>query len=55
MLRLLADENLNAHIVRGLHRRLAGPDALRSLDPEAREMLRQLLGKLKKRLVRLRS
>lgn len=26
MLRLLADENLNAHIVRGLHRRLAGLD-----------------------------
>jgi hypothetical protein len=30
------------------------PDALRSLDPQAREMSRQLLGKLKKRLVRLR-
>jgi hypothetical protein len=26
MLRLLADENLNAHIVRGLRRRLAGLD-----------------------------
>jgi len=26
MLRLLADENLNGHIVRGLHRRLAGLD-----------------------------
>jgi len=26
MLRLLADENLNAHIVRGLLRRLAGLD-----------------------------